>query len=142
MAIKLFFYIFLKIFLKTGPILEGRLFYFINKICHSFSSLMFFILGCNVSTCLWYFWSVSSTGLDIITVYPRPVICYILFLYLKLTFKREVFILDFFLGRDSKTSSVLAKSITLSVPGSSSGTSAGKNSLTTLLECFVLTSAA
>lgn len=61
-------------------------------------------------------------------------------LYLKLSFKREVFILDFFLGRDSKTSSVLGKSITLSVPGSSSSTSAGKNSLKTLLECFDLTS--
>ncbi|KAF1629452.1 Serine/threonine-protein phosphatase 4 regulatory subunit 4, partial [Eudyptes filholi] len=53
------------------------------------------------------------------------VICYVL--YLKVNFKREVFILDFFLGRDSKTSSVLAKSITLSVPGSSSGTSGGKD---------------
>lgn len=34
----------------------------------------------------------------------------------------------FFSGRDNKTSSVLAKSMTLSVSGSSSGTSAGEDS--------------
>lgn len=44
-------------------------------------------------TSLWFFWSVSSPGLDIIAVYHRTVIYYTV--CLKLSFKREVFIMDF-----------------------------------------------
>lgn len=35
--------------------IRRKAFRFINEIRKHFSSLVFFILGCNVSTCLWYF---------------------------------------------------------------------------------------
>lgn len=87
------FYVLMKLFMKSGLmlcIICNNMFYFcfINKIHYSFSSLLFFILGYSVSTCLWYFWSASSTGLDSITLCSRTDMLCPLF-YKKLSFKRE-----------------------------------------------------